>query len=624
VAAAAPIAAVAAADRGWASDWDQAIVRNAVARADAAYDEAEALVTRNVGAAYQYHTNVRSATVHPTRESADYALLLLEAGGAQRRDRAFRILDRILNLQDTDPSSKWYGIWGWYMEEPPPKMSPADWNWADFIGSILLLIEHRHGAALPGNLRRRVRDGIRHAAYSVRRRNVSMNYTNIAVQGTFVTLAAAELLKDQDLHGYARDRLQRFAKNLDLTGSFTEYNSPTYGNVTIANLTRIRQVVKDREALPLVNAIHERAWLHLGKHWHPPTRQLAGPMSRAYSTDIGKPLWIQKALNNRLHFATLEEVRSGQAAAPGEVGLLDYKCPDTVAPLFLELKEPRQHREIFLAADPPVQPVQGTTWLTRDYCLGSVNRGDFWVQRRPLLAYWGSYEEPAKYIRFRFVKDDYDFTSALLYTVQDRGDALALVNFRSPGGDKHPSLDLIQDGEFQAARLRLVVEIAGGAKAAILADGWSVEPAGQTLPAATRLSLDLGGAKLCFQPRRIAFGKNEPTLSIERDGETLNLAVDVLSAPGLVRWRDLASAYMVFTAAMDGGEGSLSAFDQRVAGVSFQETAEAGATRAVWGRLALQGGTTVDLVSAQDGRFAATVDGSPVPLVRLSDERLAG
>lgn len=616
--------ALAAGEAPWGPEWDRAVTEAALERLDGAFDPRENMLARRIGAEYRYHTSLRATVAHPTRDSLDYALLLLEAG---RDGRALAVIERVTALQETDPAGKWYGLWGYYLEEPAPKMAPADWNWADFNGSLLLLIETRHGARLPAALRAKVREAIRHAAYSVRRRNVAMTYTNIAIQGTFVTLAAAELLEDRDLDAYASDRLRRFAATVDGTGSFAEYNSPTYANVSVANLTRIRMTVRDKAALELTERIHRRAWLHLAKHWHAPTRQLAGPMSRSYSTDIGAPLWIQKALGGRLAFATLAAIRSGDVSAPGEVAQLDYRCPEELAPLFLELPAPRQHREVFLPAPAPVRPVQGTTWLERDYCLGSVNRGDFWVQRRPLLGYWGGPARPARWIAMRIVKDDYDFASGLLYTAQERSCVLGLAAFRTPGGDKHPSLDPVKDGEFTASRLRLALELAGApADAKILVNGkaW----AGGALPAQARLTIGLGGAKVCFEVRRARFGDSPGALSLDRESRTLTISLDLLRAdkPRLVRWRDLPEAYAAFTLTMEGGAGAIEEFDRRAAAWAFRADIEAGVAKLAWrtaaGELSLTGPVRPAAVSEQDRAFTELLDGKPVPLERLSGERL--
>ncbi len=531
-------------------------------------------------------------------------------------------------LQETDPGSKFYGIWGYYLEEPAPRMFRADWNWADFNGATLALILARAGRRLPATVREKAALALRHACESILRRNVTMAYTNIAVQGTFVTMTAAELLDDPRLRQYAQDRLRRFAATVDQTGSFAEYNSPNYGRVTIANLTRMQMVVKNEEFLALAGKIQERVWLHLGKHWHAPTMQLAGPMSRCYTTDIGKPLWLQKALGGRLRFISLDQMRSGQVSGRGETGVLAYRCPESLSPLFLEPGGPRQHRELFYYPKPGAGAVHGATWIEREFTLGSINRSDFWIQRRPLLAYWGDASRPARYLALRFLKDDYDFVSALYYGVQEHGCILGLVNFRSPGGDKHAPIGPIPNAEFPAARLRARFDLQGvPPDAAILADGQPVLKIPAEFPIGTRIAVDLKSAHLWLCVRTAAFGDQPCRLTCSREGHLLTISVDLLrrDKPELVRWRDIARAYAVFTLAMDAGGGTLEATDRRLHASAFKhqpgEPAEF-TWRSPQGRLSLTGNTRVATIEEQDGAFRERLNGGHVPLVRLSEVRL--
>jgi hypothetical protein len=584
-----------AAAAAWTPEWDRAVIEAALAAQDPNFDPEESMLVRHVGSAYNYHSALRNTRAHPTRESLEYALLLLEAGSAARAERAAKIIDRVIAIQETDPASRFYGLWGYYLEEPAPKMAPADFNWADFNGALLLLIEFRHRAKLPEALRRRVRESIRHAAYSVKRRNVTMTYTNIAVKGTFVTLAAGQVLGDKELWDYATDRQRRFARTVDETGSFAEYNSPTYANVTIANLTRIRMFVQDPAVQALNEKIHERIWLHLGRRWHLPTRQLAGPMSRCYSTDIGLPLWLQKALAGRLQFATLEDIRAGRAGSGGEVGVLDYQCPESIAPLFLTDRPPRQVRELFTPL------VQGTTWLDTSYSLGSVNRGNFWIQQRALLAYWGGPARPARYAHLRFMHDDYDFASALLYATGERNRILGLVNFRSPGGDKHVSIDMIPNGEFLASSLRLRLDVS--------------DPQASVRLTGDRLAvIERPGIRLTFHLREGAFGKRQPAMRIgEEDGRPA-VIVDLLKSeqPVRVRWADIAPAYLVFTLAINAGEDT----------APFESRREDGRITLRWGDLEMTGAINVAPIEAQHAAFSESRRGRPVPATRLSDEPL--
>jgi hypothetical protein len=607
----------------WTREWDQALLQSVLAEQHRQFDPVEKMLAADANPELGHHANVLGRKVHPTRESLAYALLLLESGPDSRRRRAEAVLDRCLALQDTNPESPSHGLWGYYLEEPASKISPADFNSADFNGSLLLMIEARHGRRLPSGLRSRIRESIRAAAASVRKRNISMHSTSIAVLGTFVVLAAAELLVDPGLLGYALDRLRRFCAAIEETASFAEYNSPAYTRDTIANLTRMRMFCRDTEALARVDRLHDRAWLHLVHRWHAPTRQFAGPMSRCHSTDLGKPLWLQKALDGQLEFATLEDVRRTRATGAAETAILEYRCPRNIQPLFLDPKLPHQHREMFVAAKDSVPAVHGTTWLTGRFSIGSASRSDFWVQRRPLLAYWGDARSNG-YMRVRLVKDDSDFASGLLYSVQQKGFVLAMATFCLGGGDSHITLDPIRDGQFTCKRLRLRCDLAGiDPKAKILANGKAAGP-GSRVPEATRVSIDLGGATIS-----LGFQSRLP-VSIDREGEFLTISQDFHSSAesGPVRWTDLKQRYAALTVAIAGPERSLVRFDQDVLQSPFGDSgAGPGVRRLSWrtpaADLLLEASSEVRPINEQNARFRDLVNGRPVPLVRLSDEPLS-
>ena len=223
-----------------------------------------------LGPEYHYHTRLRDGRVHATRDSADYALLLLEEGSDASLNRARKVLGRVLGLQVVQPQSPWYGIWGYYLEEPADRMAPADWNWADFIGGTLLVIELRHGARLGAELRARLGEAVRHAAYSIERRNVSMDYTNIAIKGTFVTQGAAELLGDA-LPGRLRRR---------------PHAAPVPGGGRHRQLCRVQfahllpRGAHRPDALPDVCQRRDRA---------PPRRRAGAPALAAHGLALGRP-----------------------------------------------------------------------------------------------------------------------------------------------------------------------------------------------------------------------------------------------------------------------------------------------------------------------------------------------
>ncbi len=371
-------------------------------------------------------------------------------------ERAKDILNRVIALQDQNPENKTYGIWSWYLEEPLEMMSPPDWNWADFCAVQLLAawIDHKH--RLGEELADKVRDSIIHASISIKKRNVSLSYTNIAIMGTYVTLTAADRFELKNLQQYAKDRLRRYHKYIFDQGSFNEYNSPTYTIVAIKELTRMLMHVRDNQDLQLIREIQDLAWKHAAIRYHEPTRQWAGPHSRCYRTLMSQ---------ENLHFYEAATGKRGMVTEDKDISLgmdayrLPIECPKACFKYFEPLKEPRTVTESFTKAKIGRDTV-GTTYLHPGYTLGTVNQGDFWNQRRSFIAYWGTKDEPT-YLQLRFLHDGYDYCSALPFSIQNKGCALTGIVFATDYGDTHPSLTRIENGAIRAKDLRLRFEFGG-------------------------------------------------------------------------------------------------------------------------------------------------------------------
>ena len=585
---------------GWPAAWDRILLEKAAATEAPRFDEKEALVTRLFGPGYRYHTKFREGRVHDLRVSCDYALTLLELRTQNGLARAQQVLNRVCALQNTDPGREWYGIWGYYLEEPPDKMQEADWNWADVLGGTLLLVAIRHAARLEPGLQARIRASIGHAAQSGERRDADPGNTSIAVKESFVCAAAAERLGMTELAEYARKRLARVEAQIQESGSFAEYNSPVDARVTLTDLTRIRMYLQPGPVRDSAARIESRLWLHLARHWDGFRRQFAGPMSRCYETDLGEPFWLEKSLSGRLGLA--------DPALRGQYGDLDtaihdFRCPEQLAPAFLN-PAAYQHREMFRAATAALRPVQGVTYVETGFSLGSVNQGDFWVQSRPLLAYFGGPERPARIVRLRVVKDGYDFASALLWTVQANGCVLGLVNFRSPGGDRHPTLDPIKSGEFKCGRVFLELSIEG------LEQGFNFRKegdAGQVAGAGIYAGFHLRGGR--FDSRDLhAEG------SSSKRSATFTVDFKSPERPGVVRWASTGEAWAVFTLAI-----SASPLDPRDWPCKVEQNA--GTIHAKWdtafGLLELRGLSKVGTIDEHGKTFNEKIKGQDVPIVRL-------
>jgi hypothetical protein len=614
-----------------------ALLRAEIAHKSRSFDKLEQMMRAHRGPDYHYSTNIRSATVHPTRDSLEYASLLLYDPEPASTDRAIAILERVLPLQVQDPGSPYFGLWSYYLEEPVEKMGSVDFNWADFNGATLLNILYVHEKRLPSYMAKAVRIAVRNAAACIRKRNVSLYYSNIAFQGTYVTLADGELLGDASMLDYARQRFERLADIVDKSGSFSEYNSPTYMAVTIENISRILMYVRDPGSRAIAEKLNSLAWKHIAEHWHAPTKQLAGPMSRAYSNDIKSPMWIQKGTDNHVKFVTLDDLAAAAPEGEASVATVDFRCPRELLPLFASTPR-HQHREVFIAGTTlvdnldvsrravPVAPIEGTTLLTPSFTLGSANRSDFWIQRRPLIAYWGDATRPPKCLQLRVVKDDYDFSSALFYSAQNQGSVAGSIRFRSDGGDKHPSLDRIKNGTFSLSELRVELLFENWQAAnRILIDSKAVADQSFTVPVASRIAIEAAGVKIFFQARYAHFIAPASELRFDKTRSDVRISVALLKANSAqtVHWADLSSAGCDFTLWMDDSAASLEKLDSAFAAMNFKESASQEQREMAWsskdGVLTVKTAARVLPVEKMDEMYEARIDGKPFPFVRLDD-----
>lgn len=636
---------------GWTSEWDQQLLAGLLKQMNQAYDPAARMIGSYRGPEYNYQSTLRGTTVHPIRDTFEYALALLEEGTETSRTRSFEILDRTISLQDSDPSSKWFGLWSYYLEEPLPRMAAVDFNWADFNGSTLLLILFRHRERLPSSVVASVSEAIRRAAISIRRRDITPYYTNIIAQGSYVVLAAAETLHDNDLLEYGLQRMRRWAVQFDKSGSFAEYNSPAYTPEVIRHMTSIRMFVRNAEARKLAERFHDRAWQQLAAHWHAPTLQLAGPMARVYSNDIGSPLWLQKGIGNAVIFESLAEL--SKKGGPISTGLLDLKCPDDLRKSFVKLEKRHQHREVFIEgevlldtliphpASPPLIPVQGTTLLTPSFALGSANRSDFWVQRRPLLAYWGDAARPPHVLQLRVVKNDYDFSSASFYSVQQQGAVLGAIGFRTDGGDKHPLIERIKDGTFEMQQMYVQFQFANwNPKWTMLVGGKPLQQTSAEIPLNSRISIDVGSCRIGIQIRAAAFhvdaASPEETLPPLRWTQaagkaTLELTLFKRAEDAPFQWQNLQDAGVAFTCIFDDSATGLQTFDQQCRDANFHAASTNDQLKYQWSPPAAAGAASLELdvrrgvhpFAEMESGYAGRIDGKPVPMERLDAPSIA-
>lgn len=402
-----------------------------------------------------YHTNIPNGTwTHSTRGSINYAVQLLKSGETELEKRAFDIIGKVVSLQETNPYSPNYGIWSWLYEEPLDKMSPPDFNWADFIGAALSHVAIEYHDRLPKELYDKVTAAIGHAAWAIFRRNVQPGYTNIAIMGVVVTAVAGELLGEKRLLEYAGIRLQTFIDYTLDQGGLNEYNSPTYTIVALHEVDRIIQLVKTPDIVANARRLHGIIWKCLAAYYHPGTGQLAGPHSRAYS-DLLVPTAVKY-----IEWAT-GQTQAGETEPEAfeHVGRAQ-PCPAEYLERFIKLPAPEIERcDRFIKRKTPEKSFVGTVWMNGEAALGSINYECFWTQRRPLLGYWTDSAGQVAVLRLRMLKDGKDFSAGGLHNAQSGRKILTGIKMFTDRGDYHIHLDKPTDGTYRFNSLVLRYEL---------------------------------------------------------------------------------------------------------------------------------------------------------------------
>jgi hypothetical protein len=405
-----------------------------------------------------YHTCVPDGEwVHPVLPNFDYAVLLLRSQEPWAIERASSILSLLLELQETDPCHPAYGIWPWLWEEPIEKMSPPDWNWADFCGARLAMILQESASVLPNALRKQIEQALRAAAQSIFRRNVQPDYTNIAIMGAVVCAASGEILEENWLLEYGRRRLAACVAHAEYHGGFNEFNSPTYTAVVVQECERLFQLVRDAESRRYGEWLWRHAWRIIADHFHLSTGQWAGPHGRAYSDLLSDTTraFLAERTGAKLEYEKLEAFTGFSIVKP-------RSCPDELREAFGSpgaCAVEKIHQ--FLRKEDERLSRYGKTWMSREVCLGSFNRGDFWTQCRPVLGYWVTEDGAPVVIRLRLIKDGRDFSSGLVRSQQQEAKVLSAVTFATDRGAWHPRLDRPSDGVFPIRDMRVRYEIQG-------------------------------------------------------------------------------------------------------------------------------------------------------------------
>jgi hypothetical protein len=269
---------------------------------------------------------------------------LLDSGQEEYYDRAFRVIDAVIDAQSTDRDADYYGCWPWYVEVPLDEMVTVDYNWSAFLGKKLVALLSDHAERLPDDLRERVRESLERATDLIVRRSMGPDYTNISLMSAFVAVKAGELLEDDELLSYGREKLREAVGYTRYHDDVTEYNSPTYTRVSLYEVGRMLAYFDSEADRSLARFLNARICRSLSHYYHAETGKLSGPHIRTYDDFQGGTIGsiVGVGTDGRYGITDHEEMDAGTGMPK-----IHLECPRKYFGNFGATEEPTFYRNLF-------------------------------------------------------------------------------------------------------------------------------------------------------------------------------------------------------------------------------------------------------------------------------------
>jgi len=544
------------------------------------YDEAEGMLAGILSKnATGYHTSLPGNRVHGICEAANYALEVLQCGSPRDYPKALAALHRVCQLQDTRESSKTFGLWPYYLEENLKQMKAPDYNWANFVGKVLISICHTCADKLPEDLLQKLRRAIRHAMECTIQRNVAVDYTNISIMSSLTLISAGELLEDSRLFAVGKQRLQKLITYTRATGAFSEYNSSAYIVIVLKDIARMLASFKDKDCRAMASELNRVAWRMLASHYNIHIGQLTPPQMRAYTdVDSGTLAWIvwlgtegkfgkePASLEEALKIVTLEEL----CCPP--------LCPEDCLPLFAETTRfekntfykknsiRTQGEDVTIIRELDSPDLTAYSYQTPAYSMGAFSVSDCWNQRRNAMVIWD--KDHPKTFRLRCLHNGYDFCSGMAYTQQHENRILGHLGFSTDRGSYHYILDKDKSGAYDFEELVFRFELGGACENVTITQNGHV------------FTVHDGAVCIRLTVDRWVFDGAEGSVSLSADGKAVEL-VGYRGSGKRLDLKKLGDTWGVFT---------LSVNDERDDSVICKERPN-GKLETVWGDLTVTSNT---------------------------------
>lgn len=555
------------------------LARTKIEHAEERFDPKEDMLTvRQTKWAGGYHTR-KTGILHPLRDAVEYADAIFQTGEKKWYPRGERILRKIVSLQDTRAESKTCGLWPYYLEENLESMIHPDYNWADFISKYLLSVRILCADKISEETRRQMDRAIALAARCSIRRNVGLDYTNIALMSSLTIFAAGELLGEPDFLRKGKERMRDLYAYTRFNGAFSEYNSSAYVVVALHEIARMKLLFKDPECLAMAEAFNGYAWDCLSAHYNESIGQLTPPQMRAYTDlDRGGLSWMVYLGTDGVYGRDIRQ--EAEDAVSMESLLYPSHCPKRFLPRFEQESRflaqtyykknhlRREETDTTIIRDLDHPDSKAYSYQTPAYSMGIFQASDCWNQRRNAMVVWGT-KTPA-YLRLRGMIGEYDFCSAMVYGIQDHNRIYGHLGYVSDRGSFHYILDEKKDGVYETNRIYFQFEAGGKEDLRIkeTEDGYQLWDQG------IRITIRIHRFVFDGKPGTVRIsGDGKKLLLIGYEGETIRVDTN--------QWKD---TYGIFSMDVETEETNEPEEESRL------ETADAVRTRIRGGVLVSEGG----------------------------------
>ena len=350
-----------------------------------------------------------SASETSARDTMRRALVLLTdpAAPGEGREEGFACVRAAIDAQilddlPDDPRGK-RGTWFW--RGAGDTGHRPDLNFADFIGTDLLQLL-RHDAAghadWPPGLHGDLTACLRRAVDCSIRRRVRVSYTNPLAMSIEMCALTGEMRGVPEYVEAARERLDEWIAFTDRAGGFEEFNSNTYGGVTLPHTATLVEHVQDGDVREKALYMERKYFDHVLDFYHAPTGETCMPRSRAYRerfAGTGLHEYLCRAVAMRRPGVMFDPEWE---AKPSHLPVFSHAADEQLDRLLAPLEEAREIRRsvewigrdhVGLLDQVPAVGGDGTrrreiaAYLHPEFCIGSVNEIDSWTQRRALGGY---------------------------------------------------------------------------------------------------------------------------------------------------------------------------------------------------------------------------------------------